>query len=82
MIFNTHLSTNDPNAPIYEIRLQGHLHPRWTTELTGMKITLESDGNTLLTGPIVDQSALYGILRKLRDIGIPLLSVFCIDPKK
>jgi len=60
---------------IYQIRLQGHLSQQWTEWFRGLEITLEDDGETLLTGPVLDQSALYGLLRKVRDIGIPLVSV-------
>ena len=61
--------------PIYEIRIKGHLGQQWTDWFEGMIITLEEDGNTLLVGPVIDQSALHGILKKMRDLGLPLLSV-------
>lgn len=60
---------------VYEIRLQGHLGPRWAGWFGGMSITLEDNGDTLLTGPVADQAALHGLLRKVRDLGMPLLSV-------
>jgi hypothetical protein len=60
---------------LYEIRLKGHLNDRWTGWFEGLTITLEEDGDTLLTGPVVDQAALHGLLKKVRDLGIPLLSV-------
>ncbi|MCB0162825.1 MAG: hypothetical protein KDI79_01275 [Anaerolineae bacterium] len=63
------------NTIIYQIRLQGHLNRKWIDWFEGLTITLEDDGNTLLTGPVVDQAALYGYLKKVRDLGIPLLSV-------
>lgn len=60
---------------IYQIRLQGHLGSQWTDWFGGLTITLEDNGETLLTGLVVDQAALHGLLRKVRDLGMPLLSV-------
>ena len=60
---------------IYQIRLKGHLDSQWTDWFEGLTITLEEDGDTLLTGPVVDQAALHGLLRKVRDLGMPLVSV-------
>ena len=60
---------------IYQIRIKGHLDRRWTDWFGGMTITLEKNGYTLLTGPVVDQAALHGLLRKVRDLGLPLISV-------
>ncbi|MCJ7642794.1 MAG: hypothetical protein MUO29_12965, partial [Desulfobacterales bacterium] len=60
---------------IYEIRLKGYLDDKWSDWFGGLTITLEADGNTLLTGPVVDQAALHGLLKKVRDVGLPLLSV-------
>ncbi len=74
----------DPVQPmIYQIRVQGHLDSQWTDWFEGLTITLEEDGDTLLTGPIIDQEALYGLLKKVRDLGMPLVSVNPIpfDPK-
>jgi len=59
----------------YEIRIAGHLDAHWTDWFDGMSITLEEDGATLLSGPVPDQPALYGLLRKVRDLGLPLVSV-------
>jgi hypothetical protein len=68
-----------PGAPlIYEIRIQGHLGQDWTGWFEGLTITLEDNGETVLTGPVMDQAALFGVLRKVRDIGLPLLSVVCL----
>ncbi len=64
---------------IYQIRIQGHLGRHWADRFEELSITLEEDGTTLLTGPVVDQAALHGILRKIRDMGILLLSVNSID---
>ncbi len=66
----------DPDQPmIYQIRVKGHLGPQWTDWFWGLAITLEDNGETLLTCPVVDQAALYGLLRKVRDLGLPLISV-------
>jgi hypothetical protein len=71
----------DPDEPIvYQIRLKGHLGGQWTDWFGGLNITLEDNGDTLLTGPVVDQAALFGLLRKVRDLGMPLLSVICVEP--
>ncbi len=64
---------------IYQIRIKGHLGPRWTDWFEGLAITLEENGETLLTGPVVDQAALYGLLRKVRDLGLPLISVTRVE---
>ncbi len=72
---------NDPNEPmVYQIRLKGHLGCQWADWFGGLTITLEDDGDTVLTGPVVDQAALHGLLRKVRDLGMPLLSVICVEP--
>ena len=77
----THGSTEDPYEPgLYEIRIKGHLNDRWADWFEGLTITLEDNGDTLLTGPVVDQAALHGLLRKVRDLGIPLLSVNRVEP--
>ena len=60
---------------IYQIRIKGHLGPQWTDWFEGMAITQEENGDTLVTGPVVDQAALHGLLRRVRDLGMPLLSV-------
>ena len=66
----------DPNQPmVYQIRIKGHLGHQWTEWFDGLTITQEEDGDTLLTGPVVDQAALHGLLKKVRDLGMPLLSV-------
>jgi hypothetical protein len=64
----------------YEIRLKGHLDDRWAEWFEGLTITLEDNGDTLLTGPVNDQAALHGLLRKVRDLGLPLLSVSPVEP--
>ena len=62
-------------SPVYEIRIQGHLGPQWADWFEGLTISLEDNGNTLLTGPVSDQAALHGLLKKVRDLGLPLVSV-------
>ena len=65
---------------LYEIRLKGHLDDRWAEWFEGLTITLEENGDTLLTGPVVDQAALHGLLKKVRDLGMPLVSVSPVEP--
>ncbi|MBK7450187.1 MAG: hypothetical protein IPJ47_12500 [Anaerolineales bacterium] len=67
------------NIPFYEIRLMGHLDAQWMTWFDGLTITLEENGDTLISGPVADQSALHGILRRVRDLGMPLVSVVQIN---
>ena len=67
---------NEPSRPmVYEIRIKGHLGQQWRHWFMGLNILLEADGNTVLAGAVVDQSALHGILKKVRDLGMPLVSV-------
>jgi hypothetical protein len=73
----------DPSQPmVYQIRIKGHLSQQWADWFEDLTITLEENGNTLLTGPVVDQAALHGLLKKVRDLGIPLLSVNSIEPSR
>jgi hypothetical protein len=71
---------NSDEQGLYEICIKGHLDEHWKEWFEGMTISLEGDGNTRLTGPVVDQAALYGFLRKIRDFGMPLISVNLVDP--
>jgi len=64
----------------YEICLKGHLDARWVAWFAGLSLTCESDGTTVLAGPVVDQAALHGVLRKIRDLGLPLVSVTRVEP--
>jgi hypothetical protein len=77
---NELLSGSEPGQPmVYQIRINGHLGDQWVEWFEGMSIVLEENGSTLLTGEVVDQAALYGLLRKVRDLGIPLLSVVSVE---
>ena len=67
---------------VYEIRIKGHLNDRWAARFEGMEITLKENGDTLLTGPVVDQAALHGLLKSVRDAGMPLISVLCVQSGK
>ena len=79
----THATTKDYHEPaLYEIRIKGHLDNRWADWFEGLTITAFDNGETLLTGPVVDQAALHGLLRKVRDLGLPLLSVIHVEPEQ
>jgi len=67
---------------IYQIRVGGQLHEQWSAWFGELALTSMDNGDTLLTGPVIDQAALYGLLRKVRDLGLPLISVIQIDPKQ
>lgn len=69
------MKTNHTQPEIFEIRLQGHLGEEWASWFEGMAITLTEDGDTVLAGPVADQAALHGLLKKVRDLGMPLLAV-------
>jgi hypothetical protein len=71
--FNSEMNPGQPL--VYQIRIKGHLGRQWTDWFEGLTITLDDNGDTLLTGSVVDQAALHGLLKKVRDLGIPLLSV-------
>ena len=74
-------AATDPGEPlVYEIRIRGHLSGQWTDWFGGLTVTLEDNGETLFTGPVVDQAALHGLLRKVRDLGMPLLAVNRVKP--
>jgi hypothetical protein len=73
-------SARRPNPPRrYEIRIKGHLAARWATWFDPMTLTTHSDGTTVLDGPVTDQAALHGLLHKIRDLGLPLISVTTLD---
>jgi hypothetical protein len=67
--------TDPGQTMVYQIRIKGHLGSQWTDWFEGLTITLEDNGDTLLTGTVVDQAALHGLLKKVRDLGMPLVSV-------
>jgi hypothetical protein len=69
-----------PKPELYDIRIKGHLDARWASQFDGLTIILEEDGHTLLTGPVIDQAALHGLLKKIRDLGLPLVSVSPVEP--
>jgi hypothetical protein len=74
-------SESDPGQPmIYQIRIKGHLGCEWADWFGGLTLTLEDNGETLLTGSVLDQAALHGLLKKVRDVGMPLLSVMRVPP--
>jgi hypothetical protein len=78
---STFHSENDPSQPtVYQIRIKGHLSREWTDWFEGLTITALDNGETLLTGPVVDQAALHGLLRKVRDVAMPLLSIVRVEP--
>ncbi|MCB2160660.1 hypothetical protein KQH40_01080 [bacterium] len=69
------IDAQNPKDKIYEICLEGHLEARWANWFDGLVITSDEKGNTLLSGPVADQAALHGLLKKIRDLGIPLISI-------
>ena len=71
-----------PTVEFYEFRLKGHLDSQWATWFDGLTITLEENGDTLLSGPMPDQAALHGLLKKVRDLGMPLVSVNQVHSKQ
>jgi hypothetical protein len=78
---NNHNRKNNLNSSIvYEIRIKGELDSQWADWFEGLSITLQENGDTLLTGPVIDQAALHGWLKKVRDLGITLVSVRPIEP--
>jgi hypothetical protein len=72
----------DSDSGRYEIRVRGHLAPRWAAWFDGMRLTHQTDGTTSIHGPVVDQAALHGLLQKLWDVGLPLVSVTPVDPAR
>ena len=79
----TRASTEDHYEPgLYEIRIKGHLDDRWADWFEGLTFTLESDGTTILYGPLTDQAALHGVLNGIRDLGLPIISVQCVSPDR
>jgi hypothetical protein len=80
---NEHNPAIEPShIQVYQIRIKGHLGADWTDWFDGLDITLQDNGDTLLTGPVIDQAVLHGLLRKVRDLGLPLLAVNLVDPNQ
>lgn len=80
---SNHYSPADIDAaPVYQIRVKGHLGHEWISWFGGLSISQQANGDTLLTGPVADQAALYGLLRSVRDLGLPLLSLLCVEPEQ
>ena len=80
---NERIPKTDPGQEkVYQIRIKGHLDDRWADWFGGLTITLEDNGDTLLTGSVVDQAALHGLLRKVRDLGMSLISVMSVEPNQ
>lgn len=71
---------DQPEGGRYEIRIKGHLETRWAAWFDGMTLSRDADGSTVLSGPVADQAALHGLLQKVRDIGLPLVSVTNVEP--
>ena len=71
---------NRHEAGRYEIRIKGHLDTRWAAWFDGLSLSLESDGTTIIRGPVTDQAALHGLLQRVRDVGLPLVSVTRVEP--
>jgi hypothetical protein len=72
--------TDESKPTVYKIRIKGHLGREWSDWFEDLTITLEENGTTLLTGPVIDQAALHGLLKKVRDLGLPLVSVSPVEP--
>lgn len=78
-----HFGMVDRPEPIwYAIRVAGALNPRWANRFDGLTLSVEADGTTVIAGPVADQAALHGLLQRVRDLGLPLVSVTRIEPDK
>jgi hypothetical protein len=76
-------SSNEKAEPlIYQIRIKGHLDRKWADWFSGLSITTLDNGETLLTGPVLDQAMLHGLLRKVRDVGLPLVALMAVEPEQ
>jgi hypothetical protein len=81
LMSNTNSSDTNPGQPaVYEIRIKGHLGPQWSDWFEGMITTPQDNGDTVVTGLVIDQAALHGLLRKVRDLGVPLLAITEVQP--
>ena len=79
-LYNSTEAHHEPGQ--YEIRLKGHLDQRWAARFDGLTLSHTSDGTTILAGPVVAQAALYGLLRQMRDLALPLVSVIQVEPQQ
>jgi hypothetical protein len=79
MTKNNHAITGAESPAIFQIRVRGHLDQRWTDWFEGLTITQDEDGNTSLTGAVIDQAALFGLIKKIRDLGMQLISINRLD---
>jgi hypothetical protein len=77
---NPNFETETGQLLVYQVRIKGHLGAQWQDWFGGLAISLDGNGETLLTGPVVDQAALHGLLKKVRDLGMPLVSVVRVEP--
>ncbi|HEV2885889.1 MAG TPA: hypothetical protein VGX49_03175 [Jatrophihabitans sp.] len=75
-------TSQERGAGRYEIRVRGHLASRWGAWFDGMTLTRHDDGTTVIHGTVPDQAALHGLLRKLNDLGVPLVSVLLTAPDR
>jgi len=75
-------SNEKAESLIYQIRIKGHLDRKWADWFAGLSITALENGETLLTGPVLDQAALHGLIRKVRDVSLPLVAVIRIEPEQ
>jgi len=82
MSTDLNLKTEPGQPMVYQIKLEGHLGRQWADWFGGLAITLEENGDTLLTGPVLDQASLHGLLKKVRDLGMPLVSVNRVGPNQ
>jgi hypothetical protein len=78
----TSASAGNPDTAAYEIRVTGHLDHRWAAWFDGLTLTHDNDGTTLLRGCVADQAALHGLLQRMRDLGLPLVSVVQVHPEQ